>query len=620
MAGDVLRVSAAYAVGLVAPGYLLARVLGSRTAWAYAVPLSTGLLLLGVLALDAIAVPVRLGPVLAWELALVVALAFALWRGRRRPTGGSAPAPLAAFDGPEVGPAFARRDWLVIGGTAVVAGLVALRGLLAPLTGFDVAFRWEFLALQLLRHESLAFYPPVGADDFRAYFHPDGFAPAVSAALWWIYAAAGRAERLAAAPLAIFQYGSALGFAWAIGRRLHSPRAGWLAAAVLASSPLFVRGVLIGQETGLTALAVAGMTCALVEPREIRLRDVALAGALGGVGGLVRDYGIALLACGGLVLAWRRAGWRYLLAFGATALLVNLPWLVRNALRCGNPFYALSLGFLPVNRVYLALLEHYRTIFGLGLQVGGAGGELARLFLVEAGGAIVAGIPGAVFLLRRHGYLLCGAALTLALWALSVGYTSGGVVWSMRVLTPALLLLAVAGGVALARWEGASRLLPRLVNVALLALLLHGAAWAAVFPREPASSEWRWPGAGLWSRFEAPPPSFGLDETLARLLAPGTRILGDDAYAHARLANVGSTMELLPVWSPELEFLFDGTLGPSQQRARLVDRNVTAVLVCRSANTPFLTGSSPFYAAELPRWDLRGTFRDSCWILAAPER
>jgi hypothetical protein len=77
-------------------------------------------------------------------------------------------------------------------------------------------------------------------------------------------------------------------------------------------------------------------------------------------------------------------------------------------------------------------------------------------------------------------------------------------------------------------------------------------------------------------------------------------------------------MELVPVWSPEVAFLFDPAVSPPQQRARLLQRNVTAVLVCRSANTGFCTGASPFYGGDLPWWSVRGTYGDSCWILVPP--
>jgi hypothetical protein len=148
--------------------------------------------------------------------------------------------------------------------------------------------------------------------------------------------------------------------------------------------------------------------------------------------------------------------------------------------------------------------------------------------------------------------------------------------------------------------------------------LLHGAARGAAFPYDP-SPDWRQFLTDVSARVEAPPPQSGLDGALTEWLAPGTRILGDDAYAHALLANTGAHFELVPVWSPEVAFLFDATVGPSQQRALLHERNIDAVLICRSANTSFCMRKSPFYEGDLPRWKLRGASQEDCRILVPPE-
>jgi hypothetical protein len=621
---EFLLWSFALTIGWIVPGYLLARLLGSRAAWACAVPLSMVILLAGVMVLDATGVPLRFAPALAWELAVIALLALASWRWRwrwrgREPAPDAAPEPISEPDGAGAHPLLIGSRRLLIAGVAVVASLAVVRGYLAPLAGPDVGVRWGFLPLQMLRLETLAFYPPGSAEDFRIYFYPDGFAPLVSSSIWWIYAAIGRESPIAVSPLAILQYLSALGFAWSIGRRLYSPRAGLLAVAVLAATPLFLRSVLIGQETGVTALAAAGMVYALVDPEEIGLRAALLAGAFAGVGALAREYGAALLACGAFVLIWRRAGWRLLAIFVATGLLLWLPWLVRNTVRCGNPLYNHSLGFLPVNAVFAGIMAHWLTLFGLGTYGAAKWWALARLLTLEAGTALAAGVAGALYLFRRHGYLLLGAAVSVVLWLLSVGYTSGGVNWSMRVLTPALVLLAVAAGVAVAQWERRGRALPGVVNLAMLPLLLHGAAWAAVFPEQPTFFEWRWSDVHVLERTEEVVPEGGIERLMVDVLPPGTRILGYSPRPHALLTNMGADLELVPVWSPEVAFLFDQDMAPEEQRLRLRGRNIDAALICADpAYTDFCMARSPYYAAFSRRWELRGALDEICWLFVLP--
>src|SRR5512145_2832064 len=128
----------AYVTGLLAPGYLCARLLGSRAAWACAVPLSTLILMLGALLLSTAGVPLRFGPMLAWQLLVCGALAAALkWRPPTIAAKGTEPAPPATVPGGGRWP-----ERMLMGVIAVMALLSLHRGLLAPLSGFDVLFRW----------------------------------------------------------------------------------------------------------------------------------------------------------------------------------------------------------------------------------------------------------------------------------------------------------------------------------------------------------------------------------------------------------------------------------------------------------------------------------------------
>lgn len=608
-----------YGTGLILPGYLVGRLLRSRAPWAGALPLSMVVLLAGVLVLDAFGLPVRFATVLAWETLVLLGLGAGLWSQARKQ-----PAPAVAREaGPVAGVSRFALPWsgLLIGGIALVGMLAVWRGFLAPLSGGDMVFRWEFLARQILRHESLAFYPPVSAEDFKSYFYPDGFAPIVSTSIWWVYAALGRALPEAVVPLVLAQYAATLVLVFRIAEKLHSRPAGWLAAATLAATPLYFRSVLIGQETGLTALAVAGSVHALVHMEGRRdLPAATLAGLLAASGALAREYGPALLACGLLVLAWRRARWPVLMVFLAAAGLLVSAWLVRNSLRAGNPLYSHSLGLFPVNPVVSGLAEVYQRIFGLGSLPGEAWLWLARRLMSEAGWVTLVGIPAGIWLARRQGFLVVGAAVGIGLWLLSVGYTSGLILYSMRVLSPALVLLAIPVGIALAHLS-TTPAHARVVSLLLGLSLLHAAGWSAAFPSDPEETGWRAALAGTFRPAPRSVPEHDLPKVLEETLPAWMRILAENARAHAVLVNAGAPHELVPVWSPEVAFLFDRTLTPWQQRLRLRERGITAVLFYPdSANTTYLMEASPFYAGDASQWDVRANVRGFYLVCVPPRR
>ncbi len=608
---------AAYAIGLVAPGYGCARWLGGRSPWAVAIPLSLLFLLAGVLTLDALGVPLRLGPVLAWELGVTALLAAAAWKSR--------PAPSITpnqSENPVNEPASAQPDrWpdRLLVALLVLTGLVVVeRGFMAPLSGYDVPFRWEFLALQVLQHHTLAFYPPVTAADFQIYFHPDGFAPVVATGYWWIYAMLGHPSLEALVPLVLAQYLGTLALVFTAATQLHSRRAGLLAVAVLAATPLFFRSVLIGQETGLTALAMTAMVAVLVQaagPDDWRAPT--LAGLLAGVAGLAREYGPALAACGGLVILWRRLGWRALLQFGGVALLVILPWNVRNWLHSGNPLYGHLGGLFPVNPVFDRLMASYQTLFGFKAYGSAQWRDLAWQLLREAGWPLLAGGLAALLLARHLGYLAAGAAAGIALWVWSVGYTSGGVEYSMRVLSPALALLSIAAGVGLARWP-AGRTGRWVAGGGLGVGLLYTTLLAAVFPF-PLAAAWGQMGAVVSTPYHYAYAEADLAPLLPKVLPSGTRVLTENAYAHRAITVAGANYDLVPVWSPEVAFLFDDRLDATEQRRRLLERGITALFYYpNSPNTAFCRTASAFYARDSGNWQIVGNFRNVFLICRLP--
>src|SRR5262249_38174001 len=153
-------------------------------------------------------------------------------------------------------------------------------------------------ARRLLTLGAFNFYPPLTPADFRTYFFVDGIPPLVSFTYWWLYASAGSHMPSLTSILVAAQFACTLAFTYGAASVVFSRRAGVLAAAGLAASPLYFRSLVLGQETGLTALSIAATIYFTVTARQSKdSRTMILAGLAASVCALSREYGwIALIA------------------------------------------------------------------------------------------------------------------------------------------------------------------------------------------------------------------------------------------------------------------------------------------------------------------------------------
>lgn len=591
---------------LILPGYFTAKILRSRTPWSAAVPFSILILFFGVFLLNSLGVHLTFTAVAAWEFGAFVLLGVMLFFKRH----------VIGMDAALHGTS--NRNSVVfyplIAGTTLVCLVAAYTSVMVPLSGADIQFRWEFLAKQIMRYKTLDFYPPVTPADFQIYFYPDGFAPVVSICYWWIYAAIGKSLSVAVMPLVLLQFFSLLGFAFHLSERLNSRFAGWLSCGILASSPLFFRAVMIGQETGLTALAMVGSMSALVDANEREdKQSFILAALFAGLGGLTREYGVALAGGALLLIGWRRMGWRGVFIFISVALLLLAPWHMRNWLRCGNPLYIHSLGIFPVNPVYAALMGKFKEVFGLQ-NFGMLEWKELFLFLLKDGFLpLLIGIPMAFRHLRQNGWLILSIALSISLWLLSIGYTNGGLVYSMRVLSPALVLASVMAAINLAYLSRNSMRRQWLFVVVIASSTLYGALFAAIFPDN--FSKLKSPSLLLdimTTQYVNPTIDTRIIYQLSTVYPPGSRILSDNPYAHSQLANNGSKYTLVPIWSPEVKFLFDAQVSPLEQRRMLIEKGISgAIYDPQIVNSQFTFEASPFYKFDSPNWQVVSEGDDS---------
>jgi hypothetical protein len=379
---------------------------------------------------------------------------------------------------------------------------------------------------------------------------------------------------------------------------LFSRRTAILAAGILAASPLYFRSVVLGQETGLTALSIAATIYLITSTRSDDAGPgMVLAGLAAALCALSREYGWIAVPVGVVALLWRRHSLKHVFLFIGVALLAGGPWYARTWIATGNPFYPLSFANLAVNPIYNGILQYYKSL--LGAEYWSESDWLSAIWLVVASAPIqiLAGVGGGILQFRKHGYLLVITLLLAGVWIQSVGYTSGGVLISARVLSPALVVLSVLAAAALDRvsrqWNWQTP-----VIAAVFLCQLWTAAFGVFYPTDPFAipvSQWR------YRAFQNIPSAieFQVADQLKSLLPEKTRVLSDNGYLHAALSEKG--IDVVPVWSPEVRFLFSES---AQESARLLKSSgIGSVGYYRaSLNTDYLKSASPFYSTVAQQW------------------
>jgi hypothetical protein len=266
--------------------------------------------------------------------------------------------------------------------------------------------------------------------------------------------------------------------------RLAGRSAALLAGAIFFAQPFMTwEATSVFIEPGLaSAVALASWNAALFIQHRNRA-GLVLAGVFtGGAAGMKYLGLIAALALVSVAatLAWRQVTIKRALAFAVPAIVVALPWYVKNAVLTGNPFYPHVFGGL--NPTAAAELEAAMRTFGHGrspldflllpvrlLSDGGAfdGGEfISPLFLAFAP------LP---FVLWRRGRLAVGTVWAGVLIFVIAWFLTTQQARFLVPLMPALAVLASLGALTLAQ-RGR---LGRTIAVGVTSLALGGGLGAA---------------------------------------------------------------------------------------------------------------------------------------------
>ncbi|MBS0662760.1 MAG: hypothetical protein JSR48_05810 [Verrucomicrobia bacterium] len=564
--------------GLLLPGAALLRVLRIRAGLAGSFIGSAAALYLMVVLYDLLHVPISL-------LSLAVGLA-AITAG----AGGRA-AFSAAKDTPAPPPAPDGRPLPFLTDLGLWTPLLALFWLVfgwrlatQPLNGGDVDFRWSWLAEQMLRHGSLAFYPPRSAADFTSYFWVESIPPGVASLHAWAYACAGRVDEVWASAGGLLQMLALHDLAWRLGDRWGGRATARRAVVLTAALPLLNWSVLLGQETGLTAVALAGITYAVFRWRsapEAGWLGLAVLAAVLGAG--TREYGLVFPVFAAVLLRLFRAPARTAFSVGGLALALALVWPVRTWVLTGNPFYSLRLGSLfALNGFFVDWSETISLGSHRLLFTPAAWQDLGRYLLLGAPLAILGWLALLVQLRRPTleglGCLL-GIGLTFGLWYASVPYTGGGLFYSLRVLSPALLLSAAYGAHALtgARFRESAG---RLADAGLVIVTAFTLPVTLTLPHHPFKlSPVDWPDAGMRFVDDQRQADAEVEHHLAKLPEHG-RILSECVSLPRALASADITV--VPLWSPEVQWLYDRGLPPAEVASRWRATGIRYVVLTRS--------------------------------------
>lgn len=461
-------------------------------------------------------------------------------------------------------------EWIWLIPPVLALASIAARSVIEPLNGYDNLFRWDYLAHLILRHRSLASYPPVSMSDFDLYSWCDGIPPLASFLNFIIYGAAGSEEPALIAVRAVSEFVLLAGLAFRFGRELWGTGAGWAAIAVLGSCTLLVWGLGIEQETGLTAISLVATVYFLRKSPANGGENryfVPWAGVAAGVGAISREYGLYFIILGAVLLLMGRRG-RSLLRFLLPAACVAAPWYIRNWIKTGNPVFPALGTIFPTNPVHVEIMNDIANFMSYRTSPVPMS-SVPWILLAISGAVWLLALFGIARLRLRERGIILAMGLVVAIWVWSMPKTAAGWCYSMRVLLPALVL-----GSILASWIGTTGRRVRIGMGVLLGLLaVDSARRAWMLPDDPYTTPWSL-SFDEWRIFRAQDQSQRRHNIWPVLVnaAAGRYIVVDSPQTFISILDANG--HPTPLTSPRVASLFDPLLSVAQAVQRLRELNV----------------------------------------------
>lgn len=534
-----LLLSPVLITGFFLPGYLLFQRLRTPLPWLTSF-IGSGLILFqGVLILEL--TPLRLS---LFSLSLFLGLMGLIgWRLR--------PSPLPKFSWPQGNwRGIAREWWWGIPVTLSILS-VLLHAYFEPLAGFDNFFRWNYLAQLMEAQGSLAHYPPMTALDFRFYPWCDGIPPLVPILNLWIYLGTGSSAGVLIVGRLLVELALTLALIWHVSNKLWGATGARISLLAVSTSTLFLWSLSIQQETGVSGIAYLALCALLLDYRNAPNSSTAIwLGLTAGFGALCRDYNLILIPVTLIGVYLAKASKRDLLLTTVAAVLVTLPWYLRNFWITGNPLFPHDLGGLfPTNLVHHDYMQAIRDTYSYANtnlpQV------LLQGFFISAGALFLLSLPG-LFTRQFGSHVIVALVLvSLSLCLLAVPSTAGGPYYALRILGPALPLLAIASG-RLAQWQSPRRL--AILGLALLPLSADAARRSWIFPWFPTASPWNYTW-NTWRQIDQFIRDSRNDPLWAQLkkVAQGESVVILHPSQQVLLFLAGGNP--IPLFSPEIEAL-----------------------------------------------------------------
>ncbi len=463
--------------------------------------------------------------------------------------------------------------------------LMFLKTSLFQLPHGDQDFRWFLLPRQMLANQTFSFYPPITDLDYEKYFFTDSFPPMVSFGYFWVFALYGAShDFLVFIPVSL-QFVFLLAFGYKLAKRIYgTDEHGLFAMMLLSSSTLLFYSVVICQETGLTALSTLALTYYLCKS-DAKWQDACLASFATALGALSREYGGVLVVCGAMVIICRGQNMRLLAYYLFFCAILIAPWYVRVFTLTGNPFYSNPFAKLPVNPVHAGILNGYKEIIGFEKYM--TSKIIVPLFcgiFSVAPLALLLGIPS-FFLKPRNLFMPLICIIFASLWLYSI-WIPAGLFHSMRILSPAISILCVSGIKTFHITATGNRLR---MNIGLILLFIVSTMTFIqnIFvPLNPLNIRGR--DFLLAASIVADPVNLEEEtvETLVKL-PENSIILSDGALQHAYAARNKEKLKnirIIPVWGPQVRFLFDEKMDFQKSSEILRKKNIRYVMIGRKGN------------------------------------